>query len=54
MVVSCRKCKFFYVTWDPKSPYGCKAFNFKSKLMPSMEVFKSSGRSCLKFEEKKK
>ncbi len=48
----CFKCRLFYITWDKSFPYGCKAMNFKSKVLPSVEVYKASGTSCLKFEKK--
>ncbi len=50
--INCMKCTYFYVTWDPKSPRGCKAFGFKTNLMPSAAVIASSGRPCLHFTEK--
>jgi hypothetical protein len=50
--VSCRGCIYYYVTWDKKSPYGCKALGFKSKLSPSTVVFQNSGIQCLKFQKK--
>ena len=51
--VNCYKCKFFYVTWDPGLPYGCRAMGFKTRQLPSIVVLKSSGRPCQMFEEKK-
>jgi len=51
--IDCRKCLHFYITWDNKFPYGCKALNFKSKNIPSIDVKISSGIDCLKFEIKK-
>jgi hypothetical protein len=50
--IDCRKCSFFYITWDKKFPYGCKAMGFKTHLMPSMEVRQASGVECLRFEPK--
>jgi len=50
--VACRKCAYYYVTWDRKFPYGCKAFGFKSKTTPSLDVFRSSGEPCMKFTAK--
>ncbi len=50
--IDCRKCKYFYITWDRNFPYGCKFFGFKSRNMPSVEVYKASGQKCLKFEKK--
>jgi hypothetical protein len=51
--VYCNKCVHYYVTWDNKAPRGCRAMGFKSKSMPSLVVFKSSGVQCLKFKPKK-
>ncbi|WP_317987033.1 hypothetical protein [Sutcliffiella rhizosphaerae] len=50
--INCLKCKHFYVTWDPNFPNGCKAFDFKTKQLPSLAVFRSSGLPCLKFVAK--
>jgi len=52
--INCFDCRFFYITWEKKFPRGCRAINFKSKQMPSVVVFKSSGEECLKFKPKKK
>lgn len=49
---NCFKCKFFYVTWDPKHPNGCRAMGFKTKQLPSVIVFQSSGNPCETYEEK--
>lgn len=51
--VNCHKCEYFYITWDKNFPYGCKAFSFKSRLIPSIEVKKASGKECLQFKPKK-
>lgn len=53
MSVNCRKCKHFYVTWDPKSPYGCKAMSFKTSMTPALLVKKQTGEDCVTFEEKR-
>ncbi|WP_432408138.1 uracil-DNA glycosylase [Wukongibacter sp. M2B1] len=50
--VNCFKCKYFYITWDPNNPKGCKYFVFKTQLIPSIAVLKSSGKSCQAFVEK--
>jgi hypothetical protein len=50
--INCRRCKYFFVTWQQDKPYGCKAYGFKSKLIPSMVVFQSSGMQCSTFEQK--
>jgi len=50
--IDCFTCKYFYITWDKHFPYGCNALGFKSKSMPSAEVFKASNTECLKYERK--
>jgi hypothetical protein len=50
--IDCRQCNFFYITWDKKFPYGCKAMGFKTLMIPSMEVRQASGMGCLRFEPK--
>ncbi|MCX5812556.1 MAG: uracil-DNA glycosylase [Proteobacteria bacterium] len=50
--IDCKKCRHYYITWDRKFPYGCKAIQFKSAMAPSLEVFAASGIACLRFEEK--
>ncbi|RDI41966.1 uracil-DNA glycosylase [Falsibacillus pallidus] len=50
--INCFKCRYFFVTWDAKSPRGCKAYGFKSALVPSKVVKQASGQECLKFMPK--
>jgi hypothetical protein len=52
--VSCLKCRYYQVTWDIRSPYGCKAHGFKTNRNPSMIVYESSGIECQLFEPKQK
>ncbi|RSK29008.1 uracil-DNA glycosylase [Bacillus sp. HMF5848] len=52
--INCLSCEYFYVTWDPSFPRGCKAYGFKTAALPSVTVRRSSGQDCLKFKEKKK
>ena len=52
MAVNCFQCCNFMVTWDPKSPRGCKAYGFKTRELPSAVVKRSSGMECLRFEQK--
>ncbi len=51
--VLCIACRFFYITYEPALPYGCRAMNFKSKQMPSQVVFANSGLKCQAFQGKK-
>jgi len=48
----CRRCQHYFVTWNPDTPHGCRAFGFRSKQLPCLEVRSASGQSCLKFELK--
>jgi hypothetical protein len=50
--VECRKCRHYYITWDRKFPYGCKAMNFRSVRLPSLEVLNASAVACRFFEDK--
>lgn len=50
--IYCKKCKYYYVTWDTAKPNGCKAYGFKSKQLPSVVVKNSSGIDCSFFELK--
>jgi hypothetical protein len=50
--INCRRCEFYFVTWEPTKPHGCKAYGFKSQQIPSMVVFQSSGADCSYFKEK--
>lgn len=50
--INCRKCKYYYVTWDGRMPYGCRVFGIKTRQMPSRVVYKSSGKPCQGFEER--
>lgn len=52
--INCRKCIYFYVTWNQAQPYACKAYGFKGRLMPSMTVKKVSGKECQLFTAKQK
>ncbi|MFH1139709.1 MAG: uracil-DNA glycosylase [Pseudomonadota bacterium] len=51
-LINCRNCRHYFITWEPVHPHGCRAINFKSRLMPSIQVFRLSGQPCLLFEEK--
>lgn len=50
--IDCLKCTYYYVTWDPKRPKGCKYFGFKSNTIPSILVLRSSGQACNMFTPK--
>lgn len=44
--IKCHGCYFFYVTYKPSRPYGCRAYGFISKKLPSKLVFETSGINC--------
>jgi hypothetical protein len=50
--INCFTCRYFYITHDQNFPYGCKAVGFKSRLMPSKEMYVNSGIECQLYEEK--
>ena len=50
--INCRRCEYYYVTWEQRQPHGCKAYGFKSAQIPSMVVAKSSGEDCSLFKQK--
>jgi hypothetical protein len=50
--INCIKCEYYFITWDPNMPRGCKVFKFKGREMPSVAVFKSTGVKCPTFKEK--
>lgn len=50
--INCRACRHYYITYDPRFPYGCRAAGFKSRVMPSQEMINSSGLECQVFQEK--
>lgn len=50
--VNCFSCIYHQITWQPAHPYACKAMGFKSKVIPSLEVFRNSGVKCQYFTPK--
>jgi len=50
--INCRKCEYYFVTWEKHRPHGCKAYGFKSPQIPSLVVFQSSGDDCHQFKQK--
>lgn len=48
----CTRCEHYFVTWDEARPHGCRAFGFKSKKRPSVEVYENSGIQCTMFQAK--
>ncbi|EHP29263.1 hypothetical protein SMGD1_0736 [Sulfurimonas gotlandica GD1] len=50
--INCRRCQFYFVTWEKNQPHGCRAYGFKAPQIPSLVVFQSSGMDCSLFKEK--
>ena len=48
----CKLCNNLYVTYDPRFPWGCRAFGFKSKKYPYSEVHSISGMKCALFSSR--
>jgi len=46
----CLKCRFFSVSWDARFPRSCSVFGIKSREMPSLEVYRATGKHCPSFE----
>ena len=49
---NCWQCRHFGVSWDPKLPYLCRLMGFKSRVTPSVEVFRADGQRCSGFAPK--
>ena len=50
--VMCRSCKHYQVSWDPGKPHACIVLGFKSRQLPCLVVYESSGLEC-QFHEPK-
>jgi len=47
--VNCRRCRYYYITWESAAPHGCRLMGFKSRNLPSAVVRRSSGQDCQAF-----
>lgn len=50
--MDCKKCQFFYITWDKNFPYGCRLYEIKSKTTPDVQVLVNTGIACLGYQPK--
>jgi hypothetical protein len=48
----CWQCRHFAISWDTRNPYSCKLMGFKSRMIPSFEVFRVDGHPCRGFMAK--
>lgn len=46
------QCRHYYITWDSWFPYGCRAMQFKARIIPLMEVRQASEGPCQFFSPK--
>jgi hypothetical protein len=51
--IDCRRCRFYFVTWDENFPHGCRRMGFKSRLSPNDEVRKAMRGAACRFYAKK-
>ncbi len=47
-------CKHFYITWDQRTPKGCKLYGIRSQAMPSQIVQMAGSGECQGYEAKAK
>ncbi|MCL2556966.1 MAG: hypothetical protein FWE09_00645 [Treponema sp.] len=47
---NCLKCAHYKVSWDPFLPHACEIFEIKSRLIPSIEVYNTTGGNCPSFK----
>jgi len=52
--ITCHRCRHYYVTWDKNFPFGCRAMEFKGRQMPATVVRRTTGGSCLLYQEKRR
>lgn len=45
-IPTCRGCRHFFITYDPRYPLGCRAMGFKGRRNPHIEVQSASGAPC--------
>lgn len=53
-LVNCFFCEHFYITQEADSPYGCRAMDFASARMPSVDVYDASEQDCALFVRKER
>jgi hypothetical protein len=52
-VHACRDCGHFFVTYDPRFPYGYRTVVLKRRRYPQLDVQKLTGESCQGWKSKK-
>lgn len=51
---NCTQCKHFYITWNPKTPNGCRRYGIECKDKPSAIVAMAGMGECQGFLEKRR
>ena len=49
---NCWQCRFFRITHQRATPYGCDAMGFQSHILPCIEVLRTDGSRCMSFARK--
>lgn len=49
-LTTCAGCRHYHVTYEPRFPYGCKLFGFKSRRAPVIEVVMATHQPCQGYE----
>ncbi|MDF1798276.1 MAG: hypothetical protein P1V81_03800 [Planctomycetota bacterium] len=50
----CRNCRYYFVTYEPALPHGCRMFGMQSRTLPCILVERESGAPCNGFEPRPK
>lgn len=48
----CGDCRYLGVTYQPRNPWKCGRFAFKSKDLPAAVVFRETGTECAFYHPK--
>lgn len=48
----CSQCVHYFITFDVRFPYGCRAMGFKSRQQPKNEILAATGEACVTFTPK--
>lgn len=51
---SCAKCAHYFITHDPRFPYGCRAMGFKSQHSPQDEIVAATGARCVSYDPRQR
>jgi len=50
---NCRDCKHYFVTWNQRTPNGCRRYGIESKENPSVIVHSAGMGDCQGYEAKR-